>query len=137
MVWAILDTNIYIDYWEHGMHQAALSEIRKACIIRQSAVVLSELRRGARTRKAKRLVEDLRRRIKTPWEPSALDWWETGRLLRRLADARGWDPVRIRSFQNDVLIAISARRHGAVVVTADREDFEILSRAVGVQVMFV
>jgi predicted nucleic acid-binding protein len=38
---------------------------------------------------------------------------------------------------NDALIALTARGHGATVVTANRADFRLLSRAVGVSVLFV
>ena len=59
MAVAILDTSIYIDHWERGLYQETLESLRRAYIIRHSAVVLSELRRGARGREAERLVADL------------------------------------------------------------------------------
>ena len=59
MRWAIIDTSVYIDYWERGLHDAALADVRKTFIIRQSSVVLSELRRGARTKAAQRLLQTL------------------------------------------------------------------------------
>ena len=57
--WAVIDSSVYIDHWEHGLHDDALHRLRRAFIIRHSSVVLSELRRGARTRKAERLVARL------------------------------------------------------------------------------
>ena len=57
MRWAIIDTSVYIDYWERGLHDAALADVRKTFIIRQSSVVLSELRRGARTKAAQHLLQ--------------------------------------------------------------------------------
>lgn len=59
MRWAILDTTVYIGHWERGLYEERLAALRKAYVIRHSAVVLSELRRGARTREAQRLVEEL------------------------------------------------------------------------------
>ena len=56
MALAILNTSIYIDHWERGLYQDTLENLRRAYIIRHSAVVLSELRRGARGREAERLV---------------------------------------------------------------------------------
>jgi len=53
MALAILDTNVYIDHWERGLYHEALANLRRAYIIRHSAVVLSELRRGARERDAR------------------------------------------------------------------------------------
>ena len=50
MALAILDTSVYIDHWERGLYQDTLEDLRRAYVIRHSAVVLSELRRGARGR---------------------------------------------------------------------------------------
>ena len=137
MRWAILDTTIYIGHWERGLYEEALTALRKAHVIRHSAVVLSELRRGARTREAQRLVETLHRLASVRWEPTAADWWEAGRLIRKIGDTQGWDTTKRRGFQNDALIALTARRHGAIVVTANRNDFELLSREIGVSVLAV
>jgi predicted nucleic acid-binding protein len=59
MAVAILDTSVYIDHWERGLYQDTLENLRRAYIIRHSAVVLSELRRGARGRDAQLLVNSL------------------------------------------------------------------------------
>jgi predicted nucleic acid-binding protein len=128
--WAILDTDVYVGNWERGDFAEVLDDVRRGFIVRHSAVVLSELRRGARTRRAERLVDRLFRLAGAPWEPTARDWWEAGRLIRKIGDAEGWDTGKRREFQNDALIALTARRHGATVVTANRGDFELLSRHV-------
>jgi predicted nucleic acid-binding protein len=133
--WAILDTTVYIDHWERGLYEERLAALRKAYVIRHSAVVLSELRRGARTRAAQRLVEALHRLAAVRWEPTVEDWWEAGRLIRTIGDAQGWNTNKRRDFQNDALIALTARRHGATLVTANRSDFELLSNEVGVSVL--
>ena len=112
-----------------------MAAVRKGYVIRHSAVVLSELRRGARTREAQRLVEELYRFAAVRWEPTVEDWWEAGRLIRTIGDAEAWDTNKRRDFQNDVLIALTARRHGATVITANRLDFELLSKEVGVSVL--
>ena len=135
MRWAILDTTVYIGHWEQGLYEGALAALRKAYVIRHSAVVLSELRRGARTRDAQRLVEGLYRLAAVRWEPTVEDWWEAGRLIRKIGGAQGWDTSKRRDFQNDALIALTARRHGATVVTANRLDFALLAKHVGVSVL--
>ena len=132
---AILDTNIYIGHWEKGLYQEFLETLRRAYIIRHSAVVLSELRRGARTRDAERLVMMLYRLARICWEPTAPDWWEAGRLIQKIGDAEGWDGNKRRDFQNDALIALTARRHGATVVTADLSDFNLLARELRIPVL--
>jgi len=131
--WAILDTNVYIGHWERGLYKSELAAIRKG-IIRHSSVVLSELRRGARVMGAQRLVQALHRLAAVQWEPTTEDWWEAGRLIRKIGDAQSWDVVKRREFQNDALIALTARRHGAMVVTANKRDFMLLAAETGIAV---
>jgi len=131
--WAILDTNVYIGHWELGHYHAELEIIRRSYVIRHSSVVLSELRRGARTRAAQRMVESLHRLTPVQWEPSAADWWEAGQLIRKIGDAQGWETQKRRDFQNDALIALTARQKGATVVTANRIEFELLAKELRIQ----
>jgi len=137
MAWAILDTNVYVGYWERGLYEERLSAVQRAFMVRHSAVVLSELRRGARTRDAQSIVEDLFRIARIQWEPTPADWWEAGRLIRKIGDARRWDRNKRRDFQNDALIALTARRHGATVVTADSQDFDLLAKELRIAVLSV
>src|ERR687891_420610 len=102
MRWAIIDTSVYIDYWERGLHDDALTAVRKAFIVRQSSVVLSELRRGARTKAARQLLEMLFRLARIQWAPTEAYWWQAGFLIRKLGDAQRWDKHKRLAFQNDV-----------------------------------
>jgi len=70
------------------------------------------------------------------WAPTDNDWWEAGRLVRRVGDRRGWEVAKRRELQNDALIALTARRHGATIVTANRSDFEPLVRALRVAPLY-
>jgi predicted nucleic acid-binding protein len=137
MRWAILDTSIYINHWEGRLAEDALLSVRRAFIVRQSSVVLSELRRGARTPRARRLVETLFRLAKIQWAPGPSDWWEAGRIVRKIGDALDWDTHKRQAFQNDALIALTARRYGAAVVTADRMDFELLAAESRISILVV
>ena len=136
MRWAILDTEIYIGHWERGLYEEMLFHISRAFVVGHSAVVLSELRRGARTWAAQRLVESLWKKAGTLWEPSAKDWWEAGKLIRVIGDRNDWEIHKRREFQNDALIALTARRHGATVVTNNQDDFDLLGRELEIQVLF-
>jgi predicted nucleic acid-binding protein len=80
-------------------------------------------------------VGGLHRRAAEVWEPGAEDWWEAGRLIRAIGDRHDFDRAKRRDFQNDALIALTARRHGALVVTTNTRDFQLLGRAVGVRVL--
>lgn len=135
MPWAVLDTSVYIGHWERGLYAEALAVVRRTFVVRHSAIVLSELRRGARTREAQRLVAALFRLAGTQWEPTAAEWWEAGRLIRKIGDEQRWERNKRRDFQNDALIALTARRHGATILTADRTDFDLLAKELRVSVL--
>jgi predicted nucleic acid-binding protein len=60
-----------------------------------------------------------------------------GPLDTTIGDAHDWDRSKRRDFQNDALIALTARAHGAAVVTANKEDFELLESALRVPVLAV
>jgi predicted nucleic acid-binding protein len=134
---AVLDTNVYIDHWERGLHAQELDRIHRSFVVRHAAVVLSELRRGARTQQARRTVEALHRVAREIWEPLASDWWETGKLVRDVGDEQTWDTNKRREFQNDALLALTARRKGALLVTSNRADFAHLERRVGARVHYL
>ncbi len=134
---AMLDTNVYIDFWEKRMATETLAAIHAAFVVRHSAVVLSELRRGARTQQARRVVESLFRHATELWEPSPKNWWEAGKLIRDVGDEQTWDTNKRRAFQNDVLLALTARDKGALLVTSNRADFQKLERHVGLRVQYL
>jgi hypothetical protein len=46
VAYAIIDTNVYVDYWQGSIPDSVLVDTRKQYVVRQSAVVLSELWRG-------------------------------------------------------------------------------------------
>jgi predicted nucleic acid-binding protein len=130
---AIIDTNVYIDYWQGSIPDRVLADARKQYIVRQSAVVLSELWRRARDRRAQRLVNELRSLATVVWEPAEADWWTAGELIRTIGDTQGWEVNKRRQFQNDALIALTARRHGATVITTNTEDFRLLATQIDLQ----
>jgi predicted nucleic acid-binding protein len=136
-MWAVVDTSIYIGHWERGLYTETLDQVRRGFVIRHSAVVLSELRRGARTREAERVVSRLYALAREVWEPTPKDWWEAGRIIQTVGDVQHWDRNKRRDFQNDALIALTARGHGATVVTANRGDFELLGRTLRVAILAV
>jgi predicted nucleic acid-binding protein len=136
-VWAVIDSSVYVGHWERGLYEDALDQVRRSFIVRHSAVVLSELRRGARSREAQRAVARLHRLAREVWPPTAKDWWEAGRIILTVGDAHHWDRNKRRDFQNDALIALTARGHGATVVTANREDFELLARRLRISLLVV
>ena len=117
---AILDTSVYIDNLRSERFKNGILAL--PYVIRLSAVVLAELSRGARSREMKKFVEDIRSNllVVTPIEN---EWAVSGQLVNRIATARRFDIHKTREIHFDVLIALSARRIGAAVITSNRADF--------------
>ena len=60
--------------------------------------------------------------------PTANDWWETAKAIRRLYNKRNFPVSKLKTLQNDALIArLSVKNHG-FVVTIDVDDYEIIKR---------
>jgi predicted nucleic acid-binding protein len=118
----LLDTSVYIDWLNAGLHEALVVGPGHVRIL--SAVVALELRAGAMTPKAVRAIEALSRayaaaqRLAAP--PPAV-YLEAGKILSRLRkDGR---EVRRASLLADTLIALTARSVGATLFTRDVSDF--------------
>jgi predicted nucleic acid-binding protein len=88
-------------------------------------VVLAELRRGATKPNERKFLRALARNhpVLTPTERN---WLESGQILARINADRGFDAGKLRDLHFDVLIALTARSHGARLVTSNRLDFEMI-----------
>ena len=127
--YALPDTNVLIRHLRGNLDDA-FDPFSRRFILRHSAVVLSELYRGAGSAVARRVVDRLVKDAPTIWAPTTEDWLAAGRLVRTIGDAKGFDVHKRRELQNDCLIALTARRHGAIVLTADTADFRLISSRV-------
>jgi predicted nucleic acid-binding protein len=95
------------------------------CPVRPSPIVAGELLRGTAAR-SRRAVEDLIAK-QLPIEPPSWRraWLDAGRLLPAVFSDH--EDVGLSRLQNDCLWALTARRTGALFVTADRH-FEAIRR---------
>lgn len=121
----LFDTSVLIDQLRTGRHSERIASV--AGLIRTSTVVLAELWRGAGTRAERRVVEALER-THPALTPSYGNWIESGRLLAKIRAADGLSPQQLRDLHFDVLIALTARTHGARLITSNRRDFELISK---------
>lgn len=55
--------------------------------------------------------------------PDAMDWQKTGKVVAQLGKKYGFENVFLSKITNDILIAATARKIGAVVVTNNKKDF--------------
>ena len=60
--------------------------------------------------------------------PSASDWWETSKAVRRLYMMKGIQHSKLKTLRNDALIARLAVTHKGFVVTYDVVDFELIRK---------
>jgi len=121
----IFDTSIFIDHLRTNKHVDRFQNL--SGLIRNSSVVLSELARGATHESELDFVSTLARNhpILTPTERN---WLESGSLLYRMREDRGFSPGKLRDLHFDVLIALTARNHGATIITSNQADFEQIRR---------
>ena len=131
----VLDTNLFIRAFRDPEANAALQRFHQlfAPFEYLSAVVAQELRAGARStanrRKLERHVLDLYIRRGRMITPSARVWEESGDVLAMLAQEEGLELARIsKAFGNDVLLALSCREAGVVLVTENERDFTCIAR---------
>ena len=119
----ILDTSVYIDGLRSGRHRERIQTI--SGLIRTSAVVLAELWRGATKAAERDFLRTLARNhpILTPTENN---WLESGQILGKIHAANRFAPEKLRHLHFDVLIALTARSHGARLITTNRADFETI-----------
>jgi predicted nucleic acid-binding protein len=117
---AILDTSIYIDNLRSGRFKQEILDLK--FVVRCSAVVLAELSRGARSRPMKRFVDDLAKNLRVI-APNEREWIQSGRIVNRIATAKGYDVHKTRELHFDVLIALTARRIGGHLITCNVDDF--------------
>jgi hypothetical protein len=127
MLKVLPDTNVLIDWLNEGRYGELL--LVRGVLKHLSSVVLLELEAGAFSRKDQQLVEKLARNFEQSGRivtPTAADYREGGKVLRRLQEQKGYDLHKVYSLANDVLIALCARRIGAILLTQNAKDFEAI-----------
>ncbi len=89
-------------------------------------MVLAELWRGA-SKPADRAYLRALEKNHPVLAPSKQNWLDSGELLSQIRHDRGFTSEKLRNLHFDVLIALTARSHGARLVTSDRADFELIA----------
>lgn len=130
----VLDSNIFIRAARDPAWQEQLIRFHAAFAPFEwlAAVVAQELHAGVCGSSA----DVLDRAVLDPFErrgrlivPSWSAWKETGRVLSALvAGGKARWPDVSRSFVNDILLAMSCREAGVVLVTGNTRDFERIAR---------
>lgn len=126
----VFDTSVIIDDLRTLRHRKRIQSL--VGVIRTSSVVLAELWRGAANLSDREFLIALARShpILTPTEKN---WLESGEILSRVRADQGFEPAKLRDLHFDVLIALTARSHGARLITTNRADFELINRCRQIQ----
>jgi predicted nucleic acid-binding protein len=129
----VLDSNIFIRAARDRSFSEELERFHAAFAPFEafSAVVVQELRAGVRGADA----QALEKAIFAPFEkrnrlivPSYSAWKVTGAVLSELVgDGKQRWTTLSRSFVNDVLLAMSCRESGAMLVTLNESDFAMIA----------
>jgi predicted nucleic acid-binding protein len=119
----IFDTSVLVDELRTGRHRRRMEAVNG--LLRTSSVVLAELWRGVTSPKERKFLQALGRNhpILTPTEKN---WLESGQILADIRADLGLMPEKLRGLNFDVLIALTARSHGARLITSNRADFELI-----------
>jgi predicted nucleic acid-binding protein len=120
----IFDTSVFIDHLRTGCHQQRIASV--SGLIRTSSVVLAELWRGATKTAEREFLHTLEKNhpVLTPTEKN---WVESGQILGKIYMDKGFTSDKLRDLHFDVLIALTARSHGARLITSNRADFELIN----------
>ena len=119
----IFDTSVLVDDLRTGCYRRRIETLDG--LVRNSAVVLAELSRGIAKSADRDFLRALARNhpILTPTEKN---WLESGELLARIQADHGFTAAKLRDLHFDVLIALTARAHGARLITSNRADYELI-----------
>lgn len=126
----VLDTQLFISGFRDSAANEALQQFHRSFAPFEylSVVVAQELRAGIRRprdlRALERHVIGVYERANRVITPSATAWHRSGDILAEMARKEGLEVARLsKAFANDVLLALSCREAGCVLVTDNERDF--------------
>lgn len=132
-----LDTQLFIDAFRNPSANEVLQRFHRsfAPFEHLSIIVAQELRAGVKRPRDRKMLErnvlNVFERSGRIFTPSADAWHRSGDVLSQMARAEGLEIGRLsKSFANDVLLALSCREAGCVLVTHNERDFQRIRRYV-------
>ena len=119
----IFHTSVLINFMRAQRHGDLAYGVKG--LIRNSSVVLAELWRGASSKTDREGVKWLEDSFPI-FTPTENHWIESGQILARMQTDHGFELKKLRDLHFDVLIALTARAHGAKLITSNRVNFELI-----------
>ena len=133
----VLDTQLFIDAFRDPAANEALQQFHRAYSPFEhfSVIVAQELLAGVRRPRDRKALErnvlKVFSRASRTITPSSDAWHRSGDLLSEMARQDGLEVGRVsKAFANDVLLALSCREAGCVLVTDNERDFRRIRRFV-------
>lgn len=133
----VLDTQLFINAFRDPAANEALQQFHRvfAPFEHLSVIVAQELRAGVRQAEDRRALErhvlKVFKRANRTITPSGEAWQRSGDLLAEMGRQEGLEITRVsKAFANDVLLALSCREAGCVLVTDNERDFQRIRRFV-------
>ena len=124
---AVLDTSVYLSFLRKGIQILDLGFLLRPTLLYMSSIVFAELYAGARDRFTGRQLQKVYRtfdRLNRVVTPDKQVWFEAGEVLQQFGTRYGFEEKGLARLSHDVLIALTARKIGAVVYTRNLKDFE-------------
>lgn len=131
----VVDTQLFINAFHGGAANDALQQFHRgfAPFEYLSVVVAQELRAGVRQPVGRKALEgnvlSVFERAGRIITPSANAWHRSGDVLAAVAKQEGLELARVsKAFANDILLAVSCREAGCVLITENVRDFSRIRR---------
>ncbi|OGW52465.1 MAG: hypothetical protein A2Z46_05480 [Nitrospirae bacterium RBG_19FT_COMBO_55_12] len=122
---AVLDTSFLIEHFRRGTVQEAFLNLTRYYHVAFSSVVLMELLAGAFDPKEQKLIDQIARNF-TVISVSERQWFLCGEVMMKLRRDKRIDRERVKGLLADILIAVSVRDTGAVLMTKNEKDFKLI-----------
>jgi predicted nucleic acid-binding protein len=133
----VLDTRLFINAFRNPAANDELQRFHRAFAPFEqfSVIVAQELRAGVKRSTDRKTLErhviGVFERAGRTITPSADAWHRSGDLLALMARQEGLEVARVsKAFANDILLALSCREAGCVLVTDNERDFVRIRRFV-------
>jgi len=126
----IIDTNIYIDIFNSGLHKNLHNPFKY--IIFLAHPVLHELWMGAKEKQEAKHLTTIQNefvKLKRMIVPTISTLILMGQVCHKLRNTGKLDPVRPKHY-NDITIAALARQIGATVITHNTQDFMVIQSVI-------
>jgi predicted nucleic acid-binding protein len=119
----VFDTSVMIDQLRTDCYAQRMADNEQ--LVRTCSVVLAELWRGVTTPAERAFLRTLE--LSYPiFTLTEKNWLDSGQILRKIQSDHGFEPRKLRDLHFDVLIALTARSRGAMLITSNRGDFELI-----------